>query len=217
MIPIVQSQVELFRAYLVQIAAPWLQTLEGRVLLEAMGDTLDEYAALVATSIRARFAEEAPEDGLLLLGGERNLPRAPGENIDAYRHRVIEAWDFWIKSGTVPGILKALTDAGYDAWLYEWWRSDQAIWSEFSVYVRSANPAFTAWRWDSGIGWDTGLAWDTQSPSEPARIIQIVQTMKAAHTKVQEYVFLPPDAELWDSGWVWDDGTLWTDAVHIPG
>lgn len=199
------------------LAPPWLQDSKGARFLESLGYVKDLLVEDTRQALFARLIAVAPEDALTALGSERGIERAPGEALDAYRSRVLKAWGFWEQGGTVPGLISAFAAAGYIAWIYEWFRSNTAIWSEFNVYVRSSNPAYTSWRWGSGIIWGSGIGWNNLSPTEPQRIIRIAQQMKPAHTKVREYVIMPPGAKLWGSDWSWSDGTKWTQAIHIPG
>lgn len=59
------------------------------------------------------FPQTASPEALDVIGAGRGLQRYPGEYVDAFRNRVVNAYEFWSKAGTVPGMLAALDHMGY--------------------------------------------------------------------------------------------------------
>jgi hypothetical protein len=139
---------------------PWLQNEAGRRWARALGRVLDGAVDGARDAVLARYPSYAPEDALALLGHERGLERFPGEYPEAYRSRLLNAWEFWRWGGTLRGLQYWLNAAGYDVYVYEHYRQDRTIWAEFSLYLWPHRPEFTTDRWDDGVGaWDDDTSW----------------------------------------------------------
>lgn len=107
-----------FKDYIVGSAPPWLNDPSGQAMLRAIGDGKDYLLDVAKQGVKARFPLLAPSDALNQIGGERQLPRGPGESTASYAARLRGAWDTWPWAGTPTGVLNALWDAGYtNVWL----------------------------------------------------------------------------------------------------
>ena len=212
---------EQYQRWLVEISPPWLRGVRGASFISGLGTALDESTALTITGILARFADRAPEDALIFLGTERALIRYSGESNDAFRARVLGAWDFWQWAGTEYGMRRWLKVAGYEARIHEHFRDDPSIWAEFSLYLWPYRPEFITDRWDDEVGaWDDGSNWDyTIAGAELQRVPELVKEVKPAHAKVRSIYYVPGprdvwgDEMFWDNRMFWDDGTLWDDGT----
>nr|WP_170148224.1 phage tail protein [Meiothermus hypogaeus] len=202
--------VQLYESWLPELAPPWLQGPRGRALLAGWGKALDEYAALVSTGLLVRVVMRAPEDALTLIGTERGLTRYPGESLEAFRARVLAAWDFWRWGGTEYGMRRWIEAAGYDVFIYEHYKNNPAIWAEFSVWVWPRIPAYTTDRWDDGGAWDDGTPWEySLSLTELSRIPALIQEVKPAHAKLRTAFYIPGFKDVWDDSTLWDSGGAW--------
>ncbi|MCX7741065.1 MAG: phage tail protein [Meiothermus sp.] len=188
--------VQLYEDWLPALAPPWLQGPRGRALLSGWGQALDEHASLAATGVLARFVERAPEDALNLLGAERGLTRYPGEGLEAWRARVLGAWEFWQWSGTEYGLRLALAQLGYNSAIVPVWTYDTTRWSEFDVFIYPNTRSYN------------GL------PDERNRILAVINQIKAAHTKLAQVTYVSFGPLTWDPpGLTWDSpGQVWRDA-----
>lgn len=172
--------------------------LEGRLLQELF--------ALLAEA----FPHRASEEGLAQHGKARSLRRY-NETAAAYAARLTRAIPLWQMAGTVPGVLAWLEAAGYDAFIYEHFRDDPAIWAEFSVWLWPRVNTYITDRWNDGLGsWDDGTPWDYQlSAAELSRVPAILREAKPAHSKVRNIYYIPGPKDAWDDGQLWDDGGVW--------
>jgi hypothetical protein len=201
-----------YREWQRRLAPPWLQEGAGGRFLGSLGEAKDDLAEAVRQAVLARMIQRAPEDALSLIGEERRLPRFPGEPVEAHRARLLAAWEFWQKAGTLPGLAIWLRAMGYEAYVTEWYRYDPSIWAEFSLYLWPYRPEFTTDRWDDGVGaWDDGTTWDyTIAGAELQRVPELVKEVKPAHAKVRSIYYIPGPRDVWDDGAVWDeDGDVW--------
>jgi hypothetical protein len=92
-----------YREWQRRLAPPWLQEGAGGRFLEGLGEVKDGLAEHVRQAVLARMIQRAPEDALALIGEERFLPRFPGEFTEAYRARLLAAWEFWRQGGRSRG------------------------------------------------------------------------------------------------------------------
>jgi hypothetical protein len=147
-----------FRDFLVRLGPTWLQRPRWAAFLGSYGQALDDLVDRAKLSVKARFPSYAPTDALTAIGGERQIPRVPGETDDHYAARLLAAWESWKWGGTALGLLRALNTAGFTgakleivnglqyelntqlelvitqlprgSWLID---SDQTFWSKFQV------------------------------------------------------------------------------------
>lgn len=186
--------VELYEDWLPELAPPWLQKDRGRALLSGWGQALDEHASMITTGLLARWAALAPEDALNHLGAERGLTRYPGEGVEAWRTRVLGAWEFWQWSGTEYGLGLALGQLGYNSAIVPVWTYDPMRWSEFDVFIYPSARSYDG------------------STAERDRILAIINQIKAAHTRLAQLTYVSfgpltwdPPALTWDAPAVWGD------------
>ncbi len=200
-----------YREWQRRLAPPWLQEGAGGRFLEGLGEVKDGLAEHVRQAVLARMIQRAPEDVLAFIGEERLLPRFPGELVEAYRARLLAAWEFWRRAGTLPGLVYWLRAMGYEPFVVEWHYYDRSIWAEFSLYLWPYRPEFTTDRWDDGVGaWDDGTTWDyTIAGVELRRVPELVREVKPAHSKIRSIYYIPGPRDVWDDGAVWDDGGTW--------
>jgi hypothetical protein len=208
-----------YREWQRRLAPPWLQEGAGRRFLEGLGEAKDGLAEHVRQAVLARMIQRAPEDALALIGEERSLPRFPGEFTEAYRARLLAAWEFWRQVGTLPGLALWLRAAGYEAHIWELYRYNPSLWAEFAVYLWSYRPEWTTDRWDDGGTWDDETDWDyTLHGLEPIRTLELIREVKPAHARLRFISYIPGPKDAWNEAGVWDDGGTWSpEPVYIAG
>lgn len=100
-----------FRTWFPSIAPPPMRGKWGKRYFEAIGELLDETSSRIRQGVLARFPGKmlrapgeaeavAPDDALARIGGERQLPRGPGETSAAYAERLLDAWKLWAGDDT---------------------------------------------------------------------------------------------------------------------
>jgi hypothetical protein len=186
-------EIRLLEDWLRDRAPPWFQDAPVGPEIEAYGALADEHLEYVATALRARYAELAPEDGLNLLGAERNFVRYPAESLDAFRQRVIGAWDFWQWAGTEYGMGLALSQLGYNSAIVPVRNYDNTRWSEFDVYLYAGTRSYDG------------------SVEEKNRILAIINQIKPAHTRLATLRYVPSGPLNWNpAGLTWNPpGQVW--------
>ncbi len=191
MIPL--YEIRLLEDWLRDRAPPWFQDVPVGPEIEAYGALADEHLEYVATALRARYAELAPEDGLNLLGAERNFVRYPAESLDAFRQRIIGAWEFWQWAGTEYGLGLALSQLGYNSAIVPVRSYDNTRWSEFDVYLYASSRSYDG------------------SQEERNRILAVINQIKPGHTKIGSVQYVPAGPLTWDPvGLTWDPpGQVW--------
>ncbi len=191
MIPL--YEIRLLEDWLRDRAPPWFQDAPVGPEIEAYGALADEHLEYVATALRARYAELAPEDGLNLLGAERNFVRYPAESLDAFRQRIIGAWEFWQWAGTEYGLGLALSQLGYNSAIVPVRSYDNTRWSEFDVYLYASSRSYDG------------------SQEERNRILAVINQIKPGHTKIGSVQYVPAGPLTWDPvGLTWDPpGQVW--------
>jgi hypothetical protein len=224
-------RLDVYQRYQHELAPPWLRILSesglnrtavGGLWLKAFGSLKDWQVSRLIAVMQARLLLETPEDGLALLGSERDLPRYPLEPTPSYRNRVHGAWEFWAKGGTVPGIMLALKHMGYSSYVIEHFREDRRIWAEFSVLLWPDDAEQFTDIWDDGGVWDDGSVWEYRFTGVNFNLVrQILNKVKAAHARLRYTFFSIIPVDVWDDGkvWsgpeevadVWNDGSNWDD------
>ncbi|WP_027878157.1 phage tail protein [Meiothermus cerbereus] len=191
MIPL--YEIRLLEDWLRDRAPPWFQDAPVGPEIEAYGALADEHLEYVATALRARYVELAPEDGLNLLGAERNFVRYPAESLDAFRQRIIGAWEFWQWAGTEYGLGLALSQLGYNSAIVPVRNYDNTRWSEFDVYLYAGTRSYDG------------------SVEEKNRILAIINQVKPAHTRLATLRYVPSGPLNWNpAGLTWNPpGQVW--------
>lgn len=207
-----------YRQYQRDLAPAWLQGPFGAKWLEAHGQTKDDLVALLIEAVKARSPRTGPDDALALTGQERNLSRHPGERTDAYRDRLVGAFDFWVQAGTEPGIHLAIEQLGYKLSLIPMRSLDPARWSEFLVVIRPGAKQYGVPNWGpDGLWEDDGQLWGLDlTAEEQARIREVIDLVKPAHTKPADVIFYAEQGALWGEGGNWENDGLWEPARITP-
>lgn len=203
-----------YREYQRSLAPPWLLKPPGKGYLEGMGASKDALVALFVGALTERALLYGGDEALNYLGLERGIRRAPGEGTDAYRERLIKAWDKWRWGGTIRGLKTALETAGYVVSITEhFYRDNNLDYGEFSIVLQPKSGVFTTDKWGDGGTWNDGTAWAyVLGALEPGRIMRIIDETKAAHSKPRSVIYeLGNPVDYWGTpdGSLWGDGTRW--------
>jgi hypothetical protein len=117
------------------LSPPRLRGAWGTKWVTAFAAEYDWLKKRLTQSVLVRYPRFAPDDGLVLLGWERQIEKAPGETSESYATRIGAAWETWEWSGTGPGVLAGLASCGVPspAWgrSTEWptgWLEDGLAW-----------------------------------------------------------------------------------------
>lgn len=170
---------------------------------------LDDLAQRLYLIALSRLIAYAPEDALMLIGAERRIRRYPGESVEVYRRRVVGAWEYWDLAGTLPGMVRALRDAGYKASVIEHGvgpERDPVRWAEFSIYLTPAEPVDDSGQWDRERRWDDGSKWDFDPRTVPFEYLpDLIRDAKPAHARLRRLSFRY-FGHAWDGEVEWDQG-----------
>jgi hypothetical protein len=152
----------------VTLAEPPLQNPRATTWNAEIGTGKDVLLERLIDAMKERFAGTASELALARIGSERGINRFSFEPLEVYRTRVINAFSFWEKAGTIPGIKQALNQAGWKASIVEAYKSQPSIepwqetgaldvwqdaptnsdiwnletWANFDVYISALNPIY---------------------------------------------------------------------------
>lgn len=177
-------------------------------LVGMLGEVQADAADAAFRMIFLWLASTTDEAGLALLGDARCLSRFPGEPTEVFRQRVMGAFSFWEQAGTVPGMVRALAQAGYHAVVIEHQMADPdpVRWAEFSVKVSPLTPLKPSAQWDSGGVWDGSKYWDFELPAVPLDSLpELIREVKPAHARLRRLTF-SPRGRYWDGNAKWDEG-----------
>lgn len=109
---------------------------ENKKWFTTLGSILDETKQAIFKIRRAWFIKTAPSEVLEVLGQARGLTRYSGESYEAYRKRVLNAFETYILSGTDAGMLKTLSALGYpNTQIQPLYELDPARWAELYIYI----------------------------------------------------------------------------------
>lgn len=174
--------------------------------LRAVAAPLDDLTARARAALLARLIQYAPEDSLMLLGQERRMRRYPSEPLEVYRRRVLGAWEFWSLAGTLPGMVRALADAGYRASIREHFRDpDPEHCHEFSVVVGPLEKPKADAYWDSKTAWGSGASWGYVLPAVPLDYLpELIREVKPAHARLRRLIW-SPRGRYWGGGVEWGE------------
>lgn len=170
------------------------------------------------------FPQTASADALDVIGAGRSLQRYPGEYVDAFRNRVINAFEFWSKAGTVPGMTAALEHMGYGVRLSALKGPiAQGVFSSGSgggiVVTQASGDPVQDGELTLDIAGET-FNLPTLIVPENYRYYELPPTRIIEHYRDDRDIWaefsliLTPsnpalNADAWDDGSRWDDGTLW--------
>ena len=192
-----------------ELAPPWLKALKGAAWLEAHGAVKDALVALAVNAIENQSADSANPDALERLGNDRFLARYPGEDVEPYRIRVLNAFAFWERAGTVPGMIQTMLQLGYIADIVELYQTTPSRWSEFVVTLRGGPVSFGALYWADDGNWGDDATWGFElGTTEFNRIIAIINAQKPAHTRLAAG-YLITAGTIWGEGGNWGDDGTW--------
>ncbi len=191
------------------IMPPWLLGPSGRNWADAHGASEDDLVALTKEAVTAPWPSLGPVDALPLMGEDAQFERGPTESEEAFRARLLAAFDAWAWAGTKKGLLQyALGPAGFpnagvivsdlssDLALFEADGTRHAIggvppdgdlskWARFWVVIAEPHP-WTRRAWDSGWDYDvpSGSTWDSDAlVGEVARVERLVKQWSPGHAK----------------------------------
>jgi Phage tail protein (Tail_P2_I) len=194
--------------------APWLSRPVGGAFVEANAIVHDVAADGAREAVKARFIGLAPADALPYHAGERLLEQGAGETEDAWRARLLDAWDEWAWAGTPRGLERALELFYEPAAIYEafdWYPGDPA-WARFWVVLGpSGHPFGPTKKVGSGPAWKVGdgtLVGVTGATSEDvARLRRTIKLWKPGNTTCAD-VIAAAGAPVVGTGWHVGDGTV---------
>lgn len=190
---------------------PALQNPRATTWNAEIGTNKDLLLERLIDAMKERFAGTASELALHRIGNERGINRFSFEPLEVYRARVLGAFDYWEKAGTIPGMKLALEQAGWKASIREHFRTNPSIWAEFSIVIRpitSTTPLWDSFNWDN-------FNWDFSAPNLPVQYLKaLINAAKPAHAKLRDLELIPGTGMIWDE-FNWDDGSTWTETSSI--
>lgn len=86
---------------------------KGEAFVTVVARHLDDAVVRVRAAAKLDLPADAPDDALERIGQDRVIARVPGESLDAYRARLVGAWESWSWQGTGYGIAVAVGLLGY--------------------------------------------------------------------------------------------------------
>lgn len=212
-----------YSEWLPKLLPRWLTRTWGLRWHQTLGATADVLVARAKTAVYVRGAQdpegrgrEVPVDGLAFAGADRVIERLPGESDDAYRARIVGAWETWRLAGTRPGITYGVELLGYGI---------PAIWTQrvlprpgpSGMWARMTLvfPGFAAWDGDAvweEFDWDSRLYQEIESNLTATARTRLRRTLRQwinARDHVSA-VIVGFGSTLWDmdrwDGFDWDDG-----------
>lgn len=178
--------------YQLGYAAPVLRGANGEAWHTAMGVVKNALYDEAVFALKCRFLTTCPLDALQYIGHERAIEQFNGEDLEAYRTRLLGAWDAWTYAGTKTGILNAIAQLGYvnvtleenaDGTMPpspgfsagdEWWR--------FRVIIGTPNNLTTTWTIGDGTTVGSGkVVGNTITGAAIAQLLQVIKKWKPPH------------------------------------
>ena len=155
------------------------------------------------------MGEAKAEDTLRLTGAERRMWRYPGEPLDTYRLRLMNAWDTYEFAGTDQSIEQQFANMGLTAEVFEnpdWdWDGDAGNekWWRFWVVIHPPHPWITGYRYGEtpvGDGMRYGDPYftygTTMSVYDVQAVRDLVRQWKPAHMQCV-YIIIVLDETAW--------------------
>ncbi len=141
--------------WLVTLLPSRLSLRWGARWMGALGAGLDDLLDRTKASVEVRGVSIAPDDAVPYHGRDRSIGRLPAESLDAYRTRLVAAWETWSWAGTQRGVWQALFLVGLRGALFftareslwDRWCPD-TLWARFRV-VETGRYAWGEARWGS--------------------------------------------------------------------
>lgn len=199
------------------------------------GGIADGYVGLVARLLGVEveaasamildwFPQTASAEALDVIGAARGLQRFPGEYLEAFRNRVVNAYEFWATAGTVPGMLAALEHMGYGVRVAA--LNGPTVQGVFSsgpsggiVIMQAGGDPIQEHQLELEVAGETFILPTLRVPDNvryyelpPTRIIEHWRDDRSIWAEFS--LLLTPsnpslNADAWDDGSRWDDGALW--------
>lgn len=112
------------------------------IFLRAAGKLFDQTQQDIFRVREELIIISASEIMLTEHGRDRAMPRLPGENVEAYRQRLLLKPKIAAQAGTTSGIILALQAMGYEqSYCVPMYLQDPTRWAEFIVYLGSSLPS----------------------------------------------------------------------------
>lgn len=171
---------------------PWLLGKYGEAWGIVMGLFADAHAEGAREAVVQRFVRLCAADALDEHGEERQILRAPGEDVEAFRQRLILAWDAWEKAGTPGGILEQLVPVGIEnAEVIEGVSIDPSTpssWAKWYLRVHEPHPftppiLYGAAPAGSGRDYDSGALYGFGDAAALEYVRAVVRKWNAAHAQ----------------------------------
>lgn len=86
--------------------------------------------------------QEAPLDGMILEGKQRNTPKYNIESKESFSERLLNSWNDWIRSGSRLGLWTVLTEVGYtpDTTTYEYGIQENIQGLDYAYWASASDP-----------------------------------------------------------------------------
>lgn len=177
-----------YREHATLLSPPWLRTPRAEGFILGQADERDALVGRAVEAVSARAIQLASEDALGLLAEERGLERFPGEALEVYRSRLLDAFDILQWAGTPASLVAAMAGLGFAAAVLERDRipslysvapvADGSVLAD-GQYVAGGGPA---WSWFVlELAVPDGAVFDATTL---ARVQRMVERTKAAHTRL---------------------------------
>jgi len=188
-----------------------------RILCEVVGGAFDALRDGLLQHVLDRFPRTAQAAALPMLAAERSMPRLPAEELDAWRGRLQEAWQWHRQGGTVAGLERALRLAGMPGVVREH-GADVTTYNASACYDASRTHGLYSWAEFSVVA---PAPEGPVSAADLARLREAVRQTKAAHTKLRDVRMVigraSDDADVADGGWQAAAHLSMRDATGLPG
>lgn len=172
--------------YVQALMPTWLLGPMGEALTLVYGLIADAHAEGTREAVALRFVDFAPLDSLDDHGSDREILRAPGEGLEAFRARLMQAWDAWAQAGSPGGILLQLGPAGVAAAvLVEGASIDPEIpasWGRWYLDVSEPHPFTPPVVWGGGQEWGDGWLWGFGDATALEYVRRVIRKWEPART-----------------------------------
>lgn len=157
-----------------------------RRTVDVLGTLLDDARAAAFTVRRAWFPQTGAGAALDLHGLERQIARGPEEADDAYCVRLAGAFELYEQSGTVPGMVLAMTSLGHEG-------ATVIEPRDVNVRLDGSRVLDGSWFLDARLTWATFMVQiaAVEGGLDNEGVLQILRTVrkwKPAHTRLAELV-----------------------------
>lgn len=191
----------LYQDFDVQVSPAWLQVGENKEFVEGLAEVKDLIIKRLYDVVLARYPSQAPDSALGVIGRDRKLTSFDGESLDAFRARLSAAFEWWSRSGTPNGLIRALELAGYTATIGEH-HTDITIPDGFFTINITPIPPFVPdftppiWGNPPVLPWGTPPVRPWGYQAEVFRLLGIVNILKPAHMRLARITLIdggPPE------------------------